>query len=235
MNKGILLLLVTFLFAGTSSVFAAPAANLNDQMNDLKLPENLAPQGVTKEKLYAAQSRYEELSHRFELDVGGSKNFTGDSFLSMSQLDMSLRYFINDRMYVSASGSYGFNSFTDSAQQLINVQGIVPDAAIVKWRTDALFGYNLFYGKFRVSMDQVFYFDQYVAIGPGLITTQFDTSPSAVADIGFALWFGNNFSARFGAKNDVFSEKKLTDTAVVDHLLGYLSIGYVFGKENHYE
>lgn len=211
------------------SANAESQTGLTDQMNELKIPENTAPAGVSKDKLYSAQSRYIDLTKKFEFDLGGSKNLTSDSFLNMTGVDLTVRYHFNNRWSVAASGSYGFNEFTESANRLIQHDGILPNAAIVKWRTDLLAGYNLFYGKFRINMDQVFYFDQYVAVGPGMINTQYGTSPSAVADVGFALWFGSNWSARFGAKSDFFNEKKRDTSGTAYHLLAHLDVGYLIG------
>jgi len=223
----------------TLSVLAPAAhadADLGSQLQDLKLPSNVAPAGVTSEKLYSVQNRFTRLDRRFEFTLGGAKNFTGNGLLVMHQFNAGIAYHVNDRWSLSASGSYGFNDFTDSAYLLMEREGIVPDAAIVKWRSDLLANYNLFYGKFRMNMDQVFYFDQYVAAGPGLVNTQYGTSPAAVVDVGFSLWFGKNWSARFGAKNDFFSEKKVNGTDFVDHMLGHLEVGYLIGSgESTYE
>ncbi len=215
---------------------ARAESDLGAQLEELKLPSNVAPVGVTSEKLYSVQNRFIRLDRRFEFNLGAAKNFTGNGLLSMHQLNAGVIYHFNDRWSVSASGSYGFNDFTDSAYQLMQREGIVPDAAIVKWRSDLLANYNLFYGKFRMNMDQVFYFDQYVAAGPGLINTQYGTAPAAVVDVGFALWFGKNWSARFGAKNDFYREKTMIGNDLVDHMLGHIEVGYLIGSgEQTYE
>jgi outer membrane beta-barrel protein len=232
-TKFIGLLVFGFLFFSLS---ANAENDLGEQLEALKLPSNVAPAGVTSEKLYSVQNRFTRLDRRFEFNLGGAKNFTGNGLLSMHQLNAGVIYHLNDRWSVSASGSYGFNDFTDSAYRLMQNEGIVPDAAIVKWRSDLLANYNLFYGKFRMNMDQVFYFDQYVAVGPGLVNTQYGTAPAAVLDIGFAVWFGKNWSARFGAKNDIYREKTMTGNDLVDHMLGHLEVGYLIGSgEQSYE
>lgn len=221
-----------FLTITSVSAFAQQAADLSTQLDDLTVPANTAPAGVTSEKLYSVQNRYLQIANKFEFTLGGAKNFTGNGFLQMSQINAGVAYHINDRWSAVVSGSYGFNDFTSSANRLIVNDGIMPDAAIVKWRADALASYNLFYGKFRLSMDQVFYFDQYVAIGPGLVNTQYATVPAAVADVGFALWFGKNWSARFGAKNSYFREQKMLSNDMAYHLMGHIEVGYLLGGEN---
>lgn len=212
------------------STTALADSDLNTQLEDLKMPVNTAPVGVTSEKLYAVQSRAHSLTKRFELGLGVAKNFTGNSFLSMNQINAGVAYHINDRWSVVASGSYGFNDFTSTAKRVI-AEGFVPDAAVVKWRADLLASYNLFYGKFRLSMDQVLYFDQYVSFGPGLVNTQYATAPAAVADVGFALWFGKNWSGRFGVKNDFYKEKTQTTNDLAYHMLGHIEVGYLLGGD----
>jgi outer membrane beta-barrel protein len=224
------LIFTLLVLVGISS--ARADSDLSAQLDDLKMPGNVAPAGVTSEKLYAVQNRYVNLDQRFELTLGGAKNFTGNGFLQMSQIDAGINYHLNNRFSLGLSGSYGFNDFTASANRLIQEERIMPDAAIVKWRSDLLLSYNLFYGKFRVSMDQVFYFDQYVSVGPGLVNTQYGTAPSAVADVGFALWFGKNWSAKFGAKNTLFNEQRYTGSDMAYHLLGHIDVGYLLGGED---
>jgi outer membrane beta-barrel protein len=227
--------MLCFLVSFSSIEFSFAEGGLEEQLTDLRVPENTAPPGISRESLYSVQNRYSDLSKRFEFNLGGSKNMSSDSFLNMTELDFTSRYHFTNRWNLAVSGSYGFNSFTDSANRLMAVDGIIPDVAIVKWRSDLLLGYNLFYGKFRMSMDQVYYFDQYLAVGPGLVKTQFGTTPSAIADIGFALWFGKKWSARFGAKNEFFNEKRVSSSGTAYHLLGHLDIGYLIGEASAHE
>jgi uncharacterized protein with beta-barrel porin domain len=81
-------------------------------------------------------------------------------------------------------------------------------------------------------MDQVLYFDQYVAAGPGFVTTQYGSSPAAVVDVGFAFWLGRNASLRFGVKSQYFNEKRFVDSSNVTHVLGHFDIGYAFGGKS---
>jgi outer membrane beta-barrel protein len=224
------LLSVLLLLTAVNS--ARAESDLTTQLDDLRIPQNVAPTGVTTEKLYAVQNRFVSLEKRFEVALGASKNFTGNGFLQMTQINGGVTYHLNNRWSLGLSGSYGFNEFTASANRLIQEERIMPDAAVVKWRSDLLLGYNLFYGKFRVSMDQVFYFDQYISAGPGLVNTQYGTTPAAVADVGFALWFGKNWSAKFGAKNSFFKEQKFMKSDMAYHLLGHIEVGYLLGGED---
>lgn len=222
--------ILLFSMMATSAAFAD--SDLNTQLDELKIPGNVAPAGVTTEKLYSVQNRFNQLAKKFEFSLGAAKNFTGNGLLQMSQINGGVAYHFDDRWSVALSGSYGFNDFTASANHLIMAENIMPDAAVVNWRADILASYNLFYGKIRASMDQVFYFDQYVAVGPGLVNTQYGTVPAAVADVGVAFWFGKNWSAKFGAKNDLFREKKMTSNDMAYHLLGHIEVGYLLGGDN---
>jgi outer membrane beta-barrel protein len=223
------------LLAGLLFWVAVPAmaeSDLNAQLDELKLPGNMAPAVVTREKLYSVQNRFATLAKRTEFNLGVAQNFTSNGFIQMRQINGAIGYHITDRWSVMASGSYGFNDFTKSANLLMMNEGIVPDVAIVKWRADLLAHFNLFYGKFRASMDQVLYFDQYVSAGPGMVNTQYGTVPAAVADVGFALWMGKNWSTRFGVKSDFFREKTQLSNDIVGHMLGHIEVGYLIGGDD---
>ncbi len=212
--------------------FAEPVANdssLESQLDDLQAPANRPPEGVTKEKLYVVQSRFNPLKGRFGVSLGAARNFTGSSYLNMSQLNADFRYHLSDRWSLNLGGAYGFNSFTSDANRLMNSEGILPDTAYVKSRAHLLAAYNVFYGKFRVSMEETFYFDQYVAIGPGLVTTQFGGAPSGDLDVGFVFWAGRHFDVRIGLENEFFEENRLKSSSFERHSLGHLDIGYTFG------
>ena len=179
--------------------------------------------------MYAVQSRLSPLQGRSEVTITGAKNFTADSFLLSQQVDLGYRYFLSDRWYLGASGSYVFNSLSDAGIRQMNVSKKLPDVAYTKYRADLMVGYNLFYGKFRLSMDQVFYFDQYIAIGPGVVAQDLGTHPAAVGDLGFAFWFGRNFSLRLGVKDYLFPEKRRLSQGLANNVLGHVDFGYVFG------
>lgn len=216
-------------FAQEAQTEAPKVENLEAKLEELKLPENTAPALVTNEKLYSVQNRYSNLQYRPEIAVGGAMNFAGSTFIKMKQVDATARFHLTNRWDVSGSYSYAFNDFTDGAKELFRTRNILADAAFVKNRADALVGFHVFYGKFRITMDRVLYFDQYVAVGPGWITTQFGTATATVADVGMVFWTGRNLNFRLGFKNSWFEEKRQLSSSRVYHLLGHLDIGYTFG------
>lgn len=220
-------ILITLLVLGSLNAFADESTE--SKLSELSLPSNVAPAIITQEKLYSVQSRYNDLTQKSEVTLGYSNNFKGNSFVNMTEVDLGYRFHFNDLWSIGVSGAYGFNSFTKDSTTLFVDKKILPDAALVKYRGNLTVGRNLFYGKFRLSMDEVLYFDQYITVGPGMITTQYETSPSAVMDIGMAFWTGKRMSFRFGFQNEFYNEKRLTSSGLEHHLLGHLNIGYTFG------
>jgi hypothetical protein len=87
----------------------------------------------------------------------------------------------------------------------------------------------VFYGKFRVSMDQVFYFDQYVALGAGSVGLNTGRQTAAVGDVGFVLWLGRKGSIRFGVKDYFYNEQRRLSSSRVHDLVGHIDAGFLFG------
>lgn len=206
--------------------------SLQSKLSELAIPENQTPAGMslqTSEKLYAIQTRYSNLARRFEVSLAGARNFNSSSFINAAQFELALRYHISNRVGLVLSGAYGTNSYTSETQTLIQEQNRIPDLAYVKYRTNLLMSYNLFYGKFRLGSDSVAYFDQYIAAGPGLVMMQTGNAFSGVVDAGFAFWLGRNASVRFGVKGDIYQQKTIYTSSTALDLLGHIDIGYVFG------
>jgi outer membrane beta-barrel protein len=227
--KGLFAKAVGLFLVLSVGAFAAETPALEDELQQLAVPTNEMPPAANSEMLYSVQTRLSPLAHRHEITIGGAKNFTSDSFLSSYQIDLGYRFYLSDRWYLGASGSYVFNSFTDAANRLIKAEKLVPDVAYPKFRGDLLVGFNLFYGKFRLSMDKVFYFDQYIALGPGVVSLNTGMQWAAVADIGLVLWMGQA-SIRFGLKDYFFKENRAMSSGMVHNLLAHLDLGIVLGR-----
>jgi outer membrane beta-barrel protein len=208
---------------------AKEPVSLDSELQKLATESNQAPAGVSSEKLYAVQYRYAPLKYRHEVSLGGARNFNSDSFTTSHNLDLAYRFYLSDRWFVGLSGSYVFNDFNSSGERQLAETGLLPDALFTKHRADLAVGYNLFYGKFRVSMDQVFYFDQYLSIGPGHVWyTNGANQWGVVGDIGFAALFGRHFSLRVGLKDFFVKEVRKKSNGMVHNLLGHLEFGYLF-------
>lgn len=210
-----------------AAVKAVEPESLDSELQKLSTDANQAPGGVTSEKLYAVQYRYAPLRHRHEFGLGGAKNFTPDGYTVSNQIDLAYRFYLSDKWFVGLSGSYVFNDLSQSGERLLKDTGILPDATFTKYRGDLALGYNLFYGKFRISMDEVFYFDQYLSIGPGLVRYETTSQWGVVGDVGFAGRFGKNFSVRIGLKDYFVKEVRRKSSGMVHNLIGHLELGYL--------
>lgn len=215
--------------AVSASASAAEDRPLTNMLGDLETPANQAPASVEREKLYAVQGRYSPLKNRSEVSVGGGYNFAGSGYLSMSQLQAAYRFHLSDRWSLGLFGSYNFNKLNESGKNLLAQNQLLPDVAYEKWRGSMLLGFNTFYGKIRFAMDSVTYFDQYVAVGPGIVAMNTGNSAAGVVDVGFAFWLGRGGSVRFGVQNEFFSEKRTQSTVFRNDAVAHLDLGLVFG------
>lgn len=220
---------VAFVVLSVCGAGWAASGSLENELNSLAVPSNQIPPMVASEKMYAVQNRYAPLTYRSEVTLGGSKNFTPDGMMISQQLDLAYRFYLSDRWFVGTSGSYVFNSLSNAGQRLMQQEHLLPDIAYAKYRADLLGGFNIFYGKFRFNMDKAYYFDQYVALGPGVVMLDTGTAPAAVADVGFSFWFGRTASVRLGLKDYFFQERRRLSKGMVHNLLGHLDVGVLFG------
>jgi outer membrane beta-barrel protein len=231
-NWSILSLGALFSIAAPALALGAPikqGASLEDQLQSLNLPANQAPAGISTEKLYSVQSRYSPLSRRLEFSIGAGQDFTNNAFLNSQQMGGGLRYHFNDRLSLGVNASAVFNSLTLTAQQMIAQDGMVPDAAYARNRWDASLAFNTLYGKFRLSMDQVFYLDQYIALGGGQVSLDRGTTAMGVVDLGFAFWLGRSGVIRMGMKNHIYQEQRQLASVLTQHWVGHVDIGWMTG------
>ncbi len=204
---------------------------LAEQLKILELPANSAGASVAKEKLYSVQDRYVLLKNRFELSVAGSHQVTDTGFIATQEAALGARYYIDSKWSVGASYSYAFNELTNSTTNFYEQEGVLPKVPFVQSRADLTGRYLLFYGKFRLSMDTVLYFDHFVSLGPSMITLNTGSSIGAVAETGFLFWIGRNWNALFGVKNYVFSKTINNDGSkqFANQVQIYFSGGFLFG------
>ncbi len=217
--------------AGTAPVVKSDSKgpSLEDQLQMLNLPANQAPAGISAEKLYSVQSRFNPLSKKVEFSLNSGQDFTNSSFLNSQQIGAGIRYHFNDRWSLGVSAATVFNALTVTAQQMISQNGIVPDVAYAKSKVDASVAFNTVYGKFRVSMDQVFYLDQYIALGVGQVAMDRNSAMMGTLDLGFAFWFGRSGVVRLGVKDYIYKETRLLSTAMTQHWVGHVDLGYMLG------
>lgn len=204
-------------------------ASLEEDLDALKIPGNQAPAGVTQEKLYSVQERLNPLAHQSELSLGVGKNLTADAFIDTQEAFAGYRYNLSNQWFLGAGANMVFNSLSGAGQRLREIDQVVPDSTYSKYRFDAHAGLNLFYGKFRVSNEKVFYFDQYLTLGPGLVMNEVESAPAAVGEVGISLWTANRTSVRVGLKDYLFQEKRILSQGLVNHLVAQISVGILLG------
>ncbi|MCY4523280.1 MAG: outer membrane beta-barrel domain-containing protein [Halobacteriovoraceae bacterium] len=230
----ILMVGLPFLILFANHVYAeeeeVDMSDLEMRLEALNMPDNKPPKIVNTDKLYSFHNRYSPLSDRHEVSVLLGRNLNIDGFLNSNQLGASYRYHFTDRWGLVVNANKVFNEFSSSGDTLLSRDDILPDKDFLKFQADVAAEYNLFYGKFRFSMDQVFYFDQYVALGVGMAELSRGATWLATADVGLAFWMGTRGSFRLGIKNDFYEEQHLNGTTSFNHnLVAYLSAGYLIG------
>jgi outer membrane beta-barrel protein len=203
--------------------------SLEDELQGLATPANTSPLSMTSEKLYSVQSRYSGLRLRSEFDFGGAWNFTSDSFVESRQLNAAYRFHLNGRWSVGVSGSWVVNDYSSAGQRLLRMTSMVPDTAYVKYRADLSLGFNAFYGKFRLTADRVFYFDQYWTLGPASIWMDTGQVYGASADAGFVFWLGRWGSLRLGLKDYFYRQQRVLSAGLVHDLTGHVDLGILLG------
>lgn len=232
--------LVTAFLACTTVVAAAPQspqaqAPLSEEIKHVQLPTTATATPAT-ENLYAVQDRLYPLKYGALLSGGMGRNFNTNGLVSSNETFGNLRFYLSDRIFTSFYGSQVNNRLSGPAERLKDDEEVFPDVVFVRRRGDAMLGANLFYGKFRLTMDQTFYFDHYIAVGAGVIdqTNGIEDirARGAVAETGFAFWFGRvNFN--LGVKDYNFEEQRRLSNGRVHHVIGFSSIGLLLGGKGN--
>jgi outer membrane beta-barrel protein len=221
------LLAVLALFSVGSAL--AATSPLESELNALSVPADKAMVSTTKDKLFSIQSRLYPLGGRHELSFSGGKNLNQDGHLNSNQWGGQYRYHVNDKWAFGLNYFRVNNELSSAGKKLVNDKGIIPDRDYVVSQTDVMAEYNLFYGKMRLDLDSVVYFDQYWGLGAGQVELGGGNSTAMVLDAGFAFWFGKMASARMGLKNDFYTEKNVNGSTSVHNMVGYVAFGILLG------
>jgi len=224
------LFVLIFVFKAMTAHAATEDVSLEEELGRLNMPANVAPLGVSSEQLYSIQSRYAPLRYRSEVSLGGSRNFNADSFIASNEIDLNYRFHLGDRWSIAAGAAFGSNSLTAAGKRLLTVDGIAPDTAPVKSRSELTAGFNAFYGKFRVSMEKVLYFDQYFSLGASrTVMDSGAVSFGPTAEAGFVFWMGKRGSVRLSIKDHYYKQKRRLGSGMINDVMGGLTVGYLFG------
>ncbi len=223
------LLIVTLALMSFNSVAATSSSPLEAELNALAVPVDKAMVSTVNDKLYSIQARLSPLNNRHELGFIGGKNLNQDGSIDSTQWGGLYRYHINGKWGIGLNHFRMNNELSTAGKKLVNEQNVVPDRDYIKSQTDLVGEYNLFYGKMRLDLDQVVYFDQFWNFGVGQVELGRGNATAMVIDAGFAFWMGKMMSARIGLKNDFYKEENLKGDNNVHNMVGYLSLGVLLG------
>lgn len=202
---------------------------LEEKLDSLNLPVNEGPASIAKEKLYSVQRRLSPLTNRHEVTFDMGTNLNVDGHLRSQQLGGAYHYHFNDKWSIGFGGYKVFNELTEPGRNLLERDFIAPNKDFAKHQFEAFASYNLFYGKFRIGADNIYYFDQYITLAGGSIGLSSGSSPLFAPEVGIALWLGKNASVRAGVRNEFYEEVTVIGTEINHNVLAYLKIGYLFG------
>jgi len=221
------LLIVTLALISLTAL--AATSPLEAELDGLAVPLDKAMVSTANDKLYSIQSRLSPLTNRHELGFIGGKNLNQDGTVDSTQWGGLYRYHINGKWGLGLNHFRMNNELSAAGKKLVNQQNVIPDRDYIKSQTDLVGEYNLFYGKMRLDLDQVVYFDQFWNAGVGQIELGRGTATAMIIDAGFAFWMGKMMSARIGLKNDFYKEQNLNGDTNVHNMIGYLSLGVLLG------
>ncbi|MGB0453841.1 MAG: outer membrane beta-barrel domain-containing protein [Bacteriovoracaceae bacterium] len=205
--------------------------SLEEQLESLSLPANKAPNNVSKERLYSIQTRVNPLSKRHEIGYMAGMNLASPDYVNSTQYGVSYRYHFNDKWALGVTGIVYNNELDNDGDYLLEKGEVLPDFDYPDYQYDLTAEYNLFYGKFRLGIDTVFYFDQYWSFGAGMIQKQSGLAPMGILEGGFAFWFGKSVAARLGFRNQYFQEETLVENRLNHDLVTHLTLSYLFGGQ----
>jgi outer membrane beta-barrel protein len=220
-------LLLSLLILTTTAL----AEDLKKELENLNVPNDRVTPLLSEDQLYVVNERYSSLTNRHELSMQLGNNFTAPSHMISTQRGLSYRYHLNPKWSFGARYVQINNQLSDSGQQLLQLNELVPDTDYATDSMDIFASFNTTYGKLRIGSNQVVYFDQYIALGAGTINMGNGTERMLNLDVGFDFWIGKNYSLRLGIKNEFFEYTKLSGARANRYnAQGYLGFGYLFGS-----
>jgi len=164
--------------------------------------------------------------------MGMGQDLTNSAFLNSQQVGGTIRFHFNDRWSMGVSGATVFNAFTQTANQMLAQDALVPDVAYARTRMDASVAFNTLYGKFRLTENKVFYLDQYLALGAGIAQLDRGSATMGTLDAGFAFWMGRSGVLRIGMKDHVYREQRQLAAVMTQHWVGHVDLGWMLGGVN---
>ena len=213
------------------SATAVASDSITKSLEALNIPDNQISPTISQDKIFVLNTRYSSLTNRHEASLSGGNNFTAPSHMESRSAGLTYRYHINPKWSVGLRHTEYYNDLNKSGKTLLSQKSLIPDSDFAKSSNEIFGGYNLFYGKMRMTQKTVIYFDQYVALGAGKIDLASGSTNMGLLDLGVAFWIGNHMSARIGVKNEFYQQTLIDgDQATVHNANGYVEFGYLFGE-----
>mgnify|MGYP001231063356 CR=1 FL=1 len=217
-----------FLLAGLAFAHAAFAAqsSLDEELGALALPDE-TPAPAQSVRYQIVQDRSPELARRVALSVGAGQFVSGNGYLSTRTIGAAGTFYFDNKIGASVGYSKVNNKFTSSADRLQKTNGFLPDVDYAKSRFEATGLYNLLYGKFRVSRNTAFIFDQYFELGLALNSLSSGTAVGPVGGAGLVFWL-NRFNFRVSVKDYYYGEKSVYTEGSYHNIVLGTSAGVLF-------
>lgn len=203
--------------------------NLEKELESLNMPVNQGPANASIENLYSVQTRLMPLTRKHEITLNVGKNMNAGGLLNSEQIGGTYRYHVNDKFSFGVGGYKVFNEISTDGKDVLRAGRIVNPKDYVSQQYEAHVSYNLFYGKFRLGLNRVFYFDQYLSLGAGIAELASGNTQMISPEIGLAFWMGTMGSIRLGVRNELYNEQTLDGESLNHNLVTYLGIGILFG------
>ena len=208
----------------------AEKGTLETHLDNLAIPDGRISPALSEDQIFIVNTRYSSLIERHEVSLLGGGNFTADSHLSMQLMALTYRYHLNDSWSFGGRFSRYSTSLSSAGEALLDNHQIVPDTDYALNAQEVFANYHTTYGKIRVTPRQVMYFDQYVALGLGVVELSRGRAPMGLLDLGFAFWPGGHASVRLGLKNEGYWQEKFKGQEFQHNMMGYVEIGWLFGQ-----
>lgn len=203
--------------------------NLEKELESLNMPINEGPANASIDNLYSVQTRFLPLTKKHELTLNVGKNLNAGGLLNSEQVGGTYRYHINDKFSFGVGGYKVFNEISTDGKDVLRAGRLVNPKDYVIQQYEASVSYNVFYGKFRLGLNRVFYFDQYISLGAGVAELASGNTQMISPEIGLAFWLGKMGSIRLGLRNELYNEQTLDGESLNHNMVSYLGIGILFG------
>ena len=185
--------------------------------------------------LKVVQKRWLEKKYLSEISVSASPILKGFNYSDAYSLDLSYRWFLNNKFGLNFTYSYYENAINKKGKDAINLRGYTPLELVYHHKQSYLAGIEWypFYGK-AVLYNNLVHFDLYFSILAGQIelAQQEKRAEHYSASIGLAQWWHKKFNTRLSLQGFYYRYSFSNKTEIEDiHEYFYklsVSVGVLF-------